>query len=278
MRPAELVRRASGYLEAHGVDSPEQTAEVLLMSLLDVDRAGLYARKEGLDSATARMFGRALCQRCSGVPLQHLTGEQQFLDLPLRVRPGVFIPRPETEVLVEVAVETLAERRSPSVVDVGTGTGAVALAIARARPGARVIATDVSPEAAALARENAERSGLSIEVVEGDLMEGVPEDLKGMIDVVVSNPPYVTEEEYESLPHVVKADPRDALVGGVEFHRRLATSAVDWLRIGGWLVVEIGATQGREVRALFEERLEDVGILPDLAGRDRVARGRLGRV
>jgi len=209
------------------------------------------------------------------VPLQHLTGEQRFMDIDLRVRPGVFIPRPETEVLVEAALDALGAVASPVVVDVGTGTGAIALALARARPGARVIATDVSPEAVALARENAERLDLAVDLVEGDLVEAVPADLKGAVDLVVSNPPYVTLEEYESLPEEVKADPRDALVGGVEFHRRLVEECLGWLRVGGWLVVEIGADQGREVRALFEEHLADVAVLPDLAGRDRVVRGRL---
>jgi release factor glutamine methyltransferase len=275
MRPAELVRRAARYLDAHGVDSPQQTAEVLLMNLLDVDRAGLYARSEGLDSATARLFGRALCQRCSGTPLQHLTGEQGFMDLTLRVLPGVFIPRPETEVLVEAAVEVLAGSRSPVVVDVGTGTGAVGLAIARRRSDARVLATDVSAEAVELARENADRLGLELDVRQGDLLEGVPPELAGKVDLIVSNPPYVTKEEYDSLPPEVKADPREALVGGVEVHRRLVEEAAGWLRSGGWLVVEVGAAQGGEVRDLFELSLGDVKVIPDLAGRERVVRGRL---
>lgn len=275
MRPAELVRRATRYLDAHGVDSPQQNAEVLLMNLLDVDRAGLYARSEGLDSATARLFGRALCRRCSGTPLQHLTGEQQFMDMTLRVRPGVFIPRPETEVLVEAAVEALAGSRSPVVVDVGTGTGAVGLAIAARRPDAKVLATDVSAEAVELARENAGRLGLGLDVRRGDLLEGVPPDLSGTVDLIVSNLPYVTEEEYDSLPPEVKADPREALVGGVEVHRRLVEEAAGWLGSGGWLVVEVGAAQGGEVRDLFGRSLDDVEVLPDLAGRDRVVRGRL---
>jgi release factor glutamine methyltransferase len=275
MRPASVLRRAARYLEAHGVESPERSAEFLLMHVLGTTRAGLYARANDLSAAEARAFGRALCQRCSGVPLQHLTGEQRFMDLALRVRPGVFIPRPETEVLVEAALDVLGAVPSPVVVDVGTGTGAIALAISRTRPEARVTATDVSPEAVALARENAERLGLSVDVVEGDLMESVPADLKGAVDLVVSNPPYVTIEEYESLPEEVKADPRDALVGGVELHGRLVEECVGWLRVGGWLVVEIGADQGREVRALFEDRLAEVAVLPDLAGRDRVVRGRL---
>src|SRR5438067_9271479 len=115
MKPAELVRRSAAYLAAHGVESPRATAEALLMHFLETDRAGLYARSDGLDTATARRFGRALCQRCSGTPLQYLTGEQPFLGLSITVASGVFVPRPETEGLVEVALEAIIGRVEPLV-------------------------------------------------------------------------------------------------------------------------------------------------------------------
>jgi release factor glutamine methyltransferase len=196
VRPSEVLRRATGYLDRHGVESPRATAEVLLASVLDTDRAGLYTRAEGLSAGEARMFGRALCQRCAGTPLQHLTGEQPFRRLTVRVRPGVFIPRPETEVLVDVALVELGDAEAPVVVDVGTGTGAIALSVKQERPGAKVFATDRSPEAVALARENAERLGLEVTVLEGDLLAPLPAELRGWIDLVVSNPPYVSAEEY----------------------------------------------------------------------------------
>jgi release factor glutamine methyltransferase len=274
MRPAEVVTRSADYLDRHGVDSPRQTAEALLMYFLETDRAGLYARREGLDTRTARLFGRALCQRCHGVPLQYLVGEQQFLDLVLGVAPGVFVPRPETEIVVERTLETLAGVEVPTVVDVGTGTGAIALALKRARPDARVLATEVSDEAVAVARANASRLALEVEVLRGDLLDPVPPDLTGRLDLIVSNPPYVTRQEYEDLPIEVKAEPYEALVGGTDLHRRLAEAAPRWLRPGGWLVLEIGASQGGEVAALLARRFDLVEVLPDLAGRDRVVRGR----
>jgi release factor glutamine methyltransferase len=187
----------------------------------------------------------------------------------------VFVPRPETEVLVERALDVLDGRREPLIVDVGTGTGAVALAIKRFRPDAHVMATDVSAEAVAVARANASRHALDVEILEGDLLSPLPSELGGAMDLVVSNPPYVTADEYRDLPEEVRAEPYDALVGGVDVHRQLATQAPAWLRPGGWLVVEIGATQGREVRRLMDERFRSVEILPDMAGRDRVLRGRL---
>jgi release factor glutamine methyltransferase len=269
--------RASEYLAGHGVESPRETAEALLLYFLGTDRAGLYARAEGLDTRTAKLYGRALCQRCHGVPLQYLTGEQQFLDLVLGVVPGVFVPRPETEVLVERSLEVLEEDEEPVVADVGTGTGAIALAIKRGRPDASVFATDISEEAVAVARANASRHALDITVLHGDLLSPLPHELRGTLGLVVSNPPYVTREEYETLPEEVKAEPYDALVGGTDVHRRLAESAPEWLSPGGWLVVEIGAAQGSELRRAFAERFEGVEVLPDLAGRDRVVRGRLSQ-
>jgi release factor glutamine methyltransferase len=274
MRPSQVVDRATDYLSRHGVESPRETAEALLQYFLKTDRAGLYARTDGLDTRTAKLFGRALCQRCHGVPLQYLTGEQQFRDLVLGVAPGVFVPRPETEVLAERALEALDDSRAPVVVDVGTGTGAVALAIKRARPDAAVIATEVSEEAVAVARANASRLALDVEVLHGDLLDPLPADLRGALDLVVSNPPYVTKEEYADLPDEVRAEPYEALVGGTDVHRLLAGEAPNWLRPGGWLVMEIGALQGDEVTDLLADRFDDVEVLPDLAGRDRVVRGR----
>jgi release factor glutamine methyltransferase len=275
MRPSDVVRRSAEFLRHHDVESPRETAEALLMYFLGTDRAGLYARDEGLDTRTARLFGRALCQRCHGIPVQYLTGEQQFMDLVLGVAPGVFVPRPETEGLVEVALELLRPVTNPVVVDVGTGTGAIALAIAHRRPDARVLATDMSETAVTVATANASRHDLAVEVRRGDLLEPLERELRGRVDLLTSNPPYLTREVYESLPEEVRAEPYEALVGGTGLHHRLASLAPEWLVPGGWLVVEIGDEQGPEVRALFEERLDEVAVVPDLAGRDRVVRGRL---
>jgi len=266
--------RAADYLERHGVEGPRQTAEALLMFFLDTDRAGLYSRDDGLDTRTAKLFGRALCQRCHGVPLQYLTGEQQFFDLVLGVAPGVFVPRPETEILVERTLDVIPEDASPTVVEVGTGTGAVALAIKRFRPSAGVTATDISEEAVAVARANASRHALDVEVLHGDLLSPLPAELRGRVDVVVSNPPYVTEEEYESLPEEVRREPMEALVGGTDVHARLAAESPEWLAAEGRLVMEIGESQGASVEELLGDGFEQVEVLPDLAGRDRVVRAR----
>lgn len=270
MRPSEVLVRATDYLERHGVEDARSSAEILLADVLGTDRAGLFTRANGLSTAEARSFGRALCQRCAGTPVQHLTGEQQFRHISLEVRPGVFVPRPETEIVVDVALRAIVGRAAPIVVDVGTGTGAIALSVKRERPDATVVATDVSPEAMSLARDNARRLALDVEVLEGDLLSPVPGGLAGQLDLIVSNPPYVTEEEYEDLPPEVRTDPQLALLGGASVHRAIAEAAAEWLRPGGSLVLEVGAAQGAEVADLLHEVLADVRVHRDLSGRDRV--------
>src|SRR4051795_3981098 len=195
MRPTQVARRGADYLRRHGVDEPQAAAEseVLLQRVLGVNRAELFTRDAGLTTAEAKAYGRALCRRCAGTPLQHLTRQQGFRRLILEVRPGVFVPRPETEVLVDVVLQTLEPIETPIVADQCTGSGAVALAVADEHPGAQVYATDVSDDAVALARANAIRLGLAIDVERGDLFGPLPSRLKGRIDAVSANPPYVPD-------------------------------------------------------------------------------------
>lgn len=245
-----------------------------MMHVLGTDRAGLYSRTDGLDTREARMFGRAICQRCAGTPLQHLTGEQGFRRIVVEVRPGVFVPRPETEVLVGLALDAVAGIEDPVVVDVGTGSGAIALAVKDERPDATVYATDRSTEALELAASNAQRLGLDVHVLEGDLLSPLPDELRGWVDLVVSNPPYITADEYEDLPPEVKADPELALLGGPDVYERLAAEALRWLRDGGVLAVETGASQGRALADALSGSFMEVRVEPDLAGRDRIVLGR----
>jgi len=275
LRPAEVVRRAATYLERHDVGSPLPTAELLLAGILETDRAALYARADELTSVEARRFGRALCRRCAGTPTQYLTGEQGFRQLVLEVRPGVFVPRPETEVLVEEALRLIEGVDGAIVVDVGTGAGAIALSMADERRDARVIATDRSHEAVELAGSNAARLGLDVEVLEGDLLQPLRPELVGSVDLVASNPPYVAPEHYETLPREVLAEPVDAVVGGIDVYERLFAQAARWLRPGGAIAVEIGEEQADAVRHAAEAAgLAPIRITPDLAGRDRVVTAR----
>jgi release factor glutamine methyltransferase len=277
MRPAQVLTRAADYLERHGVETPGPTAERLLMHVLGTDRAGLHAR-DGLTTQEARVFGRALCRRCAGEPVQYLTGEEGFRHLSLRVRAGVFIPRPETEVLVDVALRRLADVETPVLVDVGTGTGAIALSIKQERPDATVLATDVAAAAVDLARENAARLEVDVEVVEGDLLEPLPEELRGGLDAVVSNPPYVPPVDRDRLAAHVLAEPALALFGTIELYERLFEAAATWLRPGGIVAVEIEERAGTEVSAAARAAgFEEVEVTPDLNDRDRVVSARRPR-
>lgn len=256
------------------MESAVPTAERLLSHVLGTDRTGLYAR-EGLTSQEAKLFGRALCRRCVGEPLQHVTGEQAFRRLTIRVRPGVFIPRPETEVLVQVVLDGITQFETLAVVDVATGSGAVALAIADECPDATVYATDLSPEAVDLTRENAEVLGLGVTVFEGDLLEPLPGDLRGELDAVVCNPPYVALEARDSLPPDVRAEPELAVFGGLDLYERLFEEAFACLRPGGLVAVEIEESRADSVSEVAEGKgFEGLSVRRDLAGRDRVVSGR----
>jgi release factor glutamine methyltransferase len=271
MRPADVVRSGSGYLARHGVESPVATAEALMMNVLGTGRTEIYARTTGLSAAEAKTFGRLLCHRCSGVPAQHLTRTQGFRRLVLAVKPGVFVPRPETEVLVEVAIAPLDSDAEALVVDVGTGTGAVALAVKDERAGSEVWATDRSPDAVVLARVNAQALGLAVTVVEGNLLEPLPPKLRGRVDLIVANPPYVEPSDESELPLEVRADPRDSVVGGLEVYPPLFAAAHAWLHPGGRVAVEIGDRQGPAVSGTAASAgFRRIRVHQDLNGRDRV--------
>ena len=209
-----------------------------------------------------------------------MTGLAGFRRLDLAVGPGVLIPRPETELVAGKAMELLPP--SGILVDAGAGSGAIALSVADERPDATVIATELSPGALEWARRNVELTGLSVTLLEGDLLtplEGVQGGLLGRIDVVVSNPPYVSWAERDLLPaEVVEHEPQEALFAtqdGIGAIARLIDESMQWLSPGGHLVMEIGERHGDEVRALLSDAAyEDPEVLPDLSGRQRMAVGR----
>lgn len=214
-------------------------------------------------------------RRIEGEPLQYLTGLAGFRYLELKVGPGVLIPRPETEVVTQFAIDLLPQ--GGVLVDVGTGSGAIALAIKHEREDARVLATEVSDEALVWARLNRDELGLDVELLHCDLLEGLPQDLSGAVDVVVSNPPYVADDERRALPKdVVEHEPEVALFApgrGLGVIERLARAAREWMQPGGHLVLEIAPMQARAVTALLGG-YEDVSVYPDLTGRERVVVGR----
>jgi release factor glutamine methyltransferase len=251
-------------------------AEVLVMHVTGLTRAALITRsEEELTEQQQLTLNALLARRARGEPIAYLTGHREFWSMDLRVTMDVLIPRPETELLVEQALARLSPETKTRVADVGTGSGAVALAIARERPSCRVIATDVSAAALDVARANAARLDIgNIEFRQGEWLEPLG-DLT--VDVIVSNPPYVAEQD----PHLdvgdVRFEPRHALVSGpdgLDTIRHIVPAAVQHLRAGGWLMLEHGADQGPAVTALMERHgYQQILTHRDLAGLPRLTCG-----
>jgi release factor glutamine methyltransferase len=258
----EALRFAEQRLAEAGVDTPLVDAELLLAHVLGTSRTGVH---EGRDQDVPDEFDALLERRRQREPLAYVLGEWGFRRLVLSTDARALVPRPETEIVVERCLALLRDEPEPRVLDLGTGSGAIALAIADERPDARVTAVDSAEEAVALARENAERLDLAIEVRQGDL-EAAAEGW----DLVVSNPPYVAADEWESLqPEIRDWEPRNALVGeGI--HEEIARLASTRL-----LVFEVGDGQADHVAdALASLGYADITITPDLAEEDRVVEGR----
>ncbi len=285
-------------LRAAEVPSSTLAAELLLMHVLGRDRAWMYAHPEHpLTPAEAEKYVRLLDRRAAGEPTQYLTGKQEFWGLEFEVTPAVLIPRPETEHVIEVALERLGEERgikinmrtgapTPTlrIADVGTGSGCIAVALARELPHAKIFATDISAGALTVAHRNAKRHGVSerIEFVLSDLLVAWLEPRRAtnnetlLFDLIVSNPPYVARNEADELPREVRDhEPAAALFGGptgIEMYERLIEQAADLLATRGILVLELGYNCVDAVRALLSRQRvwANVSVTNDLAGIPRV--------
>ena len=279
-----LLGWTNDYLKAHGSDTPRLDAEVLLAEALGCERIELYATFDAVPGEEARTAFRQLVRRrAGGMPVAYLVGRREFYSLSFRVTPDVLIPRPETEFLV-MALLDLARSRPQSdpitVCDVGTGSGIIAVCAAKHLPGARVLAVDISPAALEVARENVRAHGVEdrIELVESDLLAAVPAERR--FDFVVSNPPYVTRAEMETLsPEVRDFEPHAALLAGdrgTEVIESLIPQAADHLPPGGHLLVEINPVLHDALQSLLaaDNRFELGPTVKDLARLPRVVQAR----
>jgi release factor glutamine methyltransferase len=280
---AGLLKEAAARLRVAGISTAALDAELLLRHVLGWDRAAVLTRgAEGVPAAAAALFAQAIEERSRRRPLQHLTGVQAFWRHEFLVTPDVLIPRPETEVLVQTALELLRGVVAPVIVDVGTGSGCIALSLAAERADAEVHAVDISPAALDVARGNAARLRLGARVLfhQGDLLRPLG-PRRASFDLVASNPPYVSAEEWRDLePEVRDHDPRAALVPAERFPAllgRLLEQSRALLRSGGHVVVEIGRGQDAMARtAAADAGLTFVRFAPDLQGIPRVLVARRG--
>ncbi|HBG04617.1 MAG: protein-(glutamine-N5) methyltransferase, release factor-specific [Geobacteraceae bacterium GWC2_58_44] len=273
----KILTWTKGYLAEKGVENPRLEAEWMLCEALSLDRVGLYLNfdkplTEGELAAYRGMVGR----RGRREPLQYILGSQEFMGLEFQVTPAVLIPRHDTELLVTEAVKRGAGSRS--ILDIGTGSGCVAIALAKALPGAEIFSVDISGEALAVARGNAQRNGAAVQFFQGSLLE----PFSGRrFDMIVSNPPYIPAAELATLQQEVRGfEPLGALDGGadgLDFYRRITDGAPDHLNPGGWLLFEVGAGQAPQVLELLGTGGfgTDGFVELDPAGIERVAGGRL---
>lgn len=253
-------------------------AELLLCYVLGTSRALLLAHDD-MEATEVQIeaYQGMIMQYQSGAPLQYLLGKTDFMGLELQVTPAVLIPRFDTECLVERALQLLEPILQPTVLDICTGSGAIAIAISHYKKDAVVYAGDLSAEALRVATQNNAQCGTTVRFCQGNLLEPFS-DLQGKVDLLISNPPYVTTEEMQVLPEDVRQEPRMALWGGEDglyFYRKITAAAVTQLHSGGWLAFEVGWQQGDAVRQLLTSHgFGDVKILQDWQGLDRVVCGR----
>lgn len=278
-----LRREAIEALSAGGVPGPEVDADLLIGHVLGLSRGGVQARAliaAAVDDESVAAIRAAIARRAAREPLQHITGVAPFRSLELEVGPGVFTPRPETEFVVQFAIDALALVPSPEplAVDLGSGSGAIALAMATEVPHSRVVAVERSADALPWTARNIERHGDGrVRLVEGDLADALPE-LDGLVDVVASNPPYIPLEAVPRDPEVRLFDPPAALYSGtdgLDAVRALSRTARRLLRQGGTLVIEHGELQAAAIAAILRrDGFTAVACHRDLLGRDRATTAR----
>ena len=270
----DALRAASGMLAQAGVPDPAVDAAFLLSHVTGTPH--LLLRAEGWRELTQSQladYQALIDRRCQREPLQYILGTAQFMGVTLRAQPGALIPRNDTETLCEQALARMQGRER--VLDLCTGTGALAIAIALRFPGAQVTAADISADALDVARQNIADTGARVTLRQGDLFAAAAGE---RFDIIVSNPPYITAEEMADLQPEVCREPALALYGGLDgldFYRRIAREAPDYLSPGGWLLLEIGSAQAEAVSALLAERFEALAVYPDMQGLPRAVAAQL---
>ena len=282
----DILRTTEEFFREREIPAARLDAELILADVLNCQRIHLYANyARPLDRDEVDEYRELVRQRGQFVPVHYLVGKREFFSLKFRVNRHVLIPRPETEFVVQRALDLVKESGKPQVrvSDIGTGCGAIAITIAFEFANVDVHASDISPEALAVARENSEALGVSDRVTfyEGDLFAAFGGSSNEKFDFILSNPPYVRTDEFADLrPEVAEHEPRVALDGGpdgLQFYRRLVSEAPDYLNDGGYLILEIGAGQAESVFNLIRQigRFLPPEVADDYAGIPRVVQAKL---
>lgn len=270
----EICQAGANRLTEHEIENAEWESRTLLCDQLGLSLGDFLLRKTAtISEEDAAMFDNNINRRCQHVPLQHILGKAYFYGLEFSVDENVLIPRPETEILVEHALQAL--QAGMSVLDLCTGSGCIAVTIADQYPGIHMDASDISPDALKIAGENAMRHHVPVTFIHSDLFE----QIHNRYDLIVTNPPYISLAEMDTLmPEVREHDPHLALYGGtdgLDYYRKIIAHAPDHLKANGLLMMEIGAGQAESVsRLLNENDYTDIQIIKDLNGLDRIVTGR----
>lgn len=279
-----LLNSGSRYLAREGIESTTCESELFLSHILDCPRAELYLNNIAVKEDDSRQFWQFLSTRIEGIPLQYILGSTEFMGLRFRVKPGVFIPRPETEILVEailnlrlITYPSTSRRASDlglNILDIGTGCGNIAISLAKYLPQAHVFACDIYDSALQLAEANSRLNGIDLNVVKSDIF-GAFCNKRNYFSLIVSNPPYVNREDISKLPRELQHEPKDALDGGLDglmYYQKIIKEAPDYLEKDGLLALEIGDNQVHSIKQIIEEvpNLTLVSITRDYNNIERV--------
>jgi release factor glutamine methyltransferase len=276
----ELLEWTCNYFKEKNIKEARLEAEILLARVLGKDRVYLYANYDAPVNQDERsIFREFIKRRARKEPLAYITGAKEFMSLEFKVNPNVLIPRPESEIIVEKAIDLFKDQPC-TICDIGTGSGALAISLAHYLPLAQVFATDISPQALATARDNAASLQVEVEFLEGDLLSPFL-DKEHCFDLIVANLPYISQEEYHTLDSGVKSyEPQIALLApgdGLDIYRCLLPQAFTLLKEGAYLFIEIGWQQGEKAIQMMSN-FEEIQLIKDLAGYDRVVMARKGSV
>ncbi|MCC3144876.1 peptide chain release factor N(5)-glutamine methyltransferase [Halanaerobium sp. Z-7514] len=278
MNIKELLNKTDDFLAQRGIESSRLDAEVLMAELLDMERIHLYVKYDyPLKAEEIKKYREMVKERAKRIPLAYIIGKKEFMSLEFELSEAVLIPRPDTENLVEEVISYCREKelQKPQIIDVGCGSGAIAVSLAYYLEGARVVGSDISKDALKIARHNLKKFELEerISVVRSDLLTEFIKREISEIDIIVSNPPYISEKEMEELPPEVKKEPRTALAAGKEgldFYQKLIPQAEKVLKKEGMLFLEIASQQAEAVFDIFGENWSQLELIKDYADHDRI--------